>query len=263
MKRKFKHTTDGHNKWWDIEVDGSTYTVTYGRIGGKGDERTKTFPSATKAQQEADKMIASKLDKGYVEDFVAPKVYSKDDSTIEGRINMMLAGFALAHNVDITYIEDCEFRDEPRAMEFDRKYADDPEMEPLREIALAIDMHILGTPRSEAAESNSPYVRDCAKWYSQKWDVMFTHDTRAAADLIMTVKARGADSLRIMGIEPVYNTPVGRSLILPDRVIKDPDVMVRMGRSAPEGSVWIISNDRAAERYLKVCSAPEIWCPLM
>jgi predicted DNA-binding WGR domain protein len=55
------------SKFWQIEVDGDEHTVTYGRIGTDGASKTKSFDSAEDAQSDADKLIASKLKKGYVE----------------------------------------------------------------------------------------------------------------------------------------------------------------------------------------------------
>jgi len=45
-----------HNKWWTYEVDGNTVTTKYGRIGQKGQARSKTFPDSW----DRDKFISSK-----------------------------------------------------------------------------------------------------------------------------------------------------------------------------------------------------------
>jgi uncharacterized protein (TIGR02996 family) len=65
--RKFKYTDDKSYKFWDIELEGSTYTVRFGRIGTKGQTKTKDFPSPQAAQKAYDKIIAEKLAEGYVE----------------------------------------------------------------------------------------------------------------------------------------------------------------------------------------------------
>lgn len=52
-------------KFWDIEIEGDSFTVRYGRIGTDGQTSTKTFDSEEKAQSEADKLIKSKTKKGY------------------------------------------------------------------------------------------------------------------------------------------------------------------------------------------------------
>jgi predicted DNA-binding WGR domain protein len=53
------------NKFWHIELNGSSFTTTYGRIGSTGQSTVKTFDSAAKAQAEYAKLIAEKVKKGY------------------------------------------------------------------------------------------------------------------------------------------------------------------------------------------------------
>jgi uncharacterized protein (TIGR02996 family) len=65
--RQFQFSDAKSHKFWDIDVQGSQYTVTYGRVGAKGQVQTKTFADAAAAQKEADKLIKEKLAKGYVE----------------------------------------------------------------------------------------------------------------------------------------------------------------------------------------------------
>jgi uncharacterized protein (TIGR02996 family) len=55
------------SKFWNIEVHGKNFTVTFGRIGTKGQTQTKEFTSPGAAQQAQFKLIRQKLDKGYVE----------------------------------------------------------------------------------------------------------------------------------------------------------------------------------------------------
>lgn len=56
-----------HNKFWTIEVAGSTAFVTYGKIGSRGATQVKPFGSAREANQFAVKMIQEKMNKGYSE----------------------------------------------------------------------------------------------------------------------------------------------------------------------------------------------------
>jgi uncharacterized protein (TIGR02996 family) len=65
--RTFQYSDATSHKFWNIEVSGSTFTVTYGKVGAAGQTQTKTFASGDKAQAEADKLIREKLKKGYVE----------------------------------------------------------------------------------------------------------------------------------------------------------------------------------------------------
>src|SRR5579871_2092270 len=60
-------TEDGSSKFWEGTVEGASLTVFFGKIGTKGQTKTKEFPSAEKAQAELAKLIKEKLGKGYVE----------------------------------------------------------------------------------------------------------------------------------------------------------------------------------------------------
>ncbi|MHB8899821.1 MAG: STM4015 family protein [Thermoguttaceae bacterium] len=55
------------SKFWNIELDGARHTVTFGRIGTAGQSQAKDFPSADKAKADFEKLVASKLKKGYVD----------------------------------------------------------------------------------------------------------------------------------------------------------------------------------------------------
>jgi uncharacterized protein (TIGR02996 family) len=65
--RTFQYSDAKSHKFWNIEVSGSSFTVTYGKVGASGQTQTKDFASDEKAQAEADKLIREKLKKGYVE----------------------------------------------------------------------------------------------------------------------------------------------------------------------------------------------------
>jgi uncharacterized protein (TIGR02996 family) len=65
--RTFKFADDKSYKFWNIELEGKSFTVTFGRIGTKGQSQTKEFPSAEKASAAHEKLISEKLGKGYVE----------------------------------------------------------------------------------------------------------------------------------------------------------------------------------------------------
>lgn len=54
-------------KFWEISLDGDCFTVRFGRIGTMGQSQTKRFSDKAKAQQEADRLIAEKIAKGYAE----------------------------------------------------------------------------------------------------------------------------------------------------------------------------------------------------
>ncbi len=55
------------SKFWNIELSAATHTVTYGRTGTKGQSKTKEFSSKEEAKSDFDKLVASKLKKGYAD----------------------------------------------------------------------------------------------------------------------------------------------------------------------------------------------------
>jgi predicted DNA-binding WGR domain protein len=54
-------------KFWEISVSKSEITVRFGKIGANGQSTLKSFPDASAALREAEKLIAEKIRKGYVE----------------------------------------------------------------------------------------------------------------------------------------------------------------------------------------------------
>lgn len=66
-KRRFEFVGGNSNKFWEVEIAGSDVTVFYGRIGTDGQRQTKSLGDAASAARHADKLIASKLKKGYRE----------------------------------------------------------------------------------------------------------------------------------------------------------------------------------------------------
>ena len=65
--RRFEFSDGDSNKFWEVSVHGADITVNFGRIGTKGQTKTKTFADAAAAQREADKLIEEKTQKGYQE----------------------------------------------------------------------------------------------------------------------------------------------------------------------------------------------------
>jgi uncharacterized protein (TIGR02996 family) len=65
--RTFIFNDGKSNKFWNIDLQGARFTVTFGKVGTKGQTQKKDFPDAAKAKQAHDKLVAEKLGKGYVE----------------------------------------------------------------------------------------------------------------------------------------------------------------------------------------------------
>jgi predicted DNA-binding WGR domain protein len=66
-KREFEFSDGKSEKFWNVELVGSSHTVHYGRKGTKGQTRTKDFATPEAAQKSYDKLITQKTKKGYVE----------------------------------------------------------------------------------------------------------------------------------------------------------------------------------------------------
>lgn len=65
--RTFVYTDAKSNKFWNIEIEGKSFTVTFGKVGTKGQSRKKDFANEDKAQEAYDKLVEEKVSKGYVE----------------------------------------------------------------------------------------------------------------------------------------------------------------------------------------------------
>lgn len=73
--RRFELSEGTSNKFWQIDLSGDSFTVTFGRIGTNGQTQTKSFDTATKAEAECEKLVKEKVKKGYAEvstDGIAP-----------------------------------------------------------------------------------------------------------------------------------------------------------------------------------------------
>ena len=65
--RYFEFIGGNSRKFWEVTVTDSDVTVRYGRIGTDGQSKTKSFSDETAAVRHAEKLVAAKTGKGYVE----------------------------------------------------------------------------------------------------------------------------------------------------------------------------------------------------
>lgn len=63
MERKFIYQDAKSDKFWDIEFEGTTQTVVYGKTGTTGREAVKEFATAEECTKESEKLITQKLKK--------------------------------------------------------------------------------------------------------------------------------------------------------------------------------------------------------
>jgi predicted DNA-binding WGR domain protein len=65
--RRFEFVEGSSSKFWEPELKGSTFIVTYGRIGTAGQRKEKAFPDEAAARREYEKKVAEKQREGYRE----------------------------------------------------------------------------------------------------------------------------------------------------------------------------------------------------
>jgi uncharacterized protein (TIGR02996 family) len=65
--RTFEFRDDKSAKFWNIELQGKRYTVSFGKVGKTGQTQAKEFADTDAARKAHDKLIKEKLSKGYVE----------------------------------------------------------------------------------------------------------------------------------------------------------------------------------------------------
>jgi predicted DNA-binding WGR domain protein len=65
--RRFECVDGKSSKFWAVDVQGNTTTVTFGKIGGAGQTKSKEHKDGAAAAKAAEKDIAAKLKGGYVE----------------------------------------------------------------------------------------------------------------------------------------------------------------------------------------------------
>ena len=65
--RELVFSDGSSDKFWNIELDGSSHTVNYGRRGTSGQTKTKEFSDEEEAQKSFDKLVEQKLKKGYTD----------------------------------------------------------------------------------------------------------------------------------------------------------------------------------------------------
>ena len=66
-KRRFEFVVGVSDKFWEISVTGKDVTVRFGRNGTNGQSNVKSFADGAAAAKHAEKLIAEKTGKGYVE----------------------------------------------------------------------------------------------------------------------------------------------------------------------------------------------------
>jgi predicted DNA-binding WGR domain protein len=74
MIRRELYCEGKSKRFWFIELEGKTYTVSYGLVGGAGQTRSKEFKTEDQAYKAYEKQVAEKISQGY---FEIPKITSE------------------------------------------------------------------------------------------------------------------------------------------------------------------------------------------
>ncbi|MGH9553306.1 MAG: WGR domain-containing protein, partial [Terriglobales bacterium] len=77
VRRRFELIGGNSSKFWEIEIEGSSVTTWWGRIGTAGQSRSKDFGSPARAVAEQEKLITEKVSKGYIELVPTPSAQKK------------------------------------------------------------------------------------------------------------------------------------------------------------------------------------------
>lgn len=83
---RYEFVEGNSSKFWEVELQGNTLNLKWGRIGTDGQAQQKTFASPDKARAEHDKLVAEKLKKGYHEAGGAPKKPAKPTSAKPAKV---------------------------------------------------------------------------------------------------------------------------------------------------------------------------------
>lgn len=95
MKKQLKYIDGTSDKFWQIEVADTAYTVTYGRNGTPGLSQTKSFSSHDDCLKAAEKLLKEKMKKGYSEngEVVAVPSASKSGKDAKTDIKVVLEAY--------------------------------------------------------------------------------------------------------------------------------------------------------------------------
>ena len=112
-QRAFVCKDDKSDKFWFLRMSANAYAVTYGKTGTQGRTEFKEFDSDEECSKQAEKQIAAKLKKGYIEqpDFDFSNRFYFDDEEIGPHILTTHPRFCTHFKDDFYY--DCTAEDAP------------------------------------------------------------------------------------------------------------------------------------------------------
>lgn len=121
--RRFELIEGSSSKFWQVDVDGPSYTVTYGRIGTAGISKSTTCTTSDEAIGDAEKLIREKLKKGYqelgAEPNWRPPAHIGTNEHIDRYLNYKVSGFDPAADGEAG--DESERRDFPSLRDLDKR----------------------------------------------------------------------------------------------------------------------------------------------
>lgn len=102
MKTYLEFNDEKSHKFWQIELDKNSFTVTYGKLATAGKSNVKEFETEEKAQKEAEKLVKQKLKKGYAQQSATQTLKNDiDATTVEGEAYYISGGVRFYDNATV------------------------------------------------------------------------------------------------------------------------------------------------------------------
>ena len=121
---RYEYAADGSSKFWDIELDGSSLVLRWGRIGTQGQSQRKEFASRALAERELEHLVAEKTHKGYrLAEEAKPAAENKLRHSLEREAHARRKVLLLRqHKAVAIYRNKCDFVFGQQCLESDRNF---------------------------------------------------------------------------------------------------------------------------------------------
>ncbi len=248
MEKYLEFKEGSSQKFWKILVEGNTHTVTYGKIGTQGSQKTKIFNSEEEALKDAKKLISSKEKKGYE----PVDVPSKQVVTYElnKEVNPKYAYKFISY----------EYDDDPEILEFLESFKNQENSDKVEEIIIGMweegyeksSKHILNffvENKNHFSNVRSFFIGDIE---SEENEISWIQQSNFESFLkayghIENLKIRGGSGLRL----GVFDLPNLKNLTIEsggisDKLVKDIAVSKSSLKNLESLEVWFGTSDYGA-----------------
>jgi predicted DNA-binding WGR domain protein len=251
-RRELVFQEGGSNKFWNIELSGSSFTVTFGRVGTAGQQQTKEFANDEAAKKACDKLIAEKLKKGYTDAagtsdgvavVAAPKATAKPKSKLakaadeQPTESVPVKAAVPAPDLSIERRIDLEPADWARATFRPRKVLERGEPQPFDQEACC----------ARVAKLRTEYYGWNVKWQDLKLPPAMTREEAHYWLEAMTTPRQRDDSLKGLAEKLAKKNFTGE--LSADEVAK---LLSRAERGAPDEATLAVTNLISIEEYLEL-----------